>query len=81
MDYHSVFCGDEQLPKFLPTAYVIVRRFTIPGIESKYYDVRCQEEMAGCDDLAGAFDLRDWYQTHQSQGKGGVAYKYEVMTR
>ena len=52
MDYHSVFCGDEQLPKFLPTAYVIVRRFTIPGIESKYYDVRCQEEMAGCDDLA-----------------------------
>ena len=81
MNYHSVFCGDDELPKFEPTTYVVVRRFTVPGIESNYYDVQCAEEMAGCDDLAGAFDLRNWYQKHQPQGKGGVTYKYEVMTR
>lgn len=80
MEYSEVRYGAE-LPKYDPTTYVVVRRFTLPGVESKYYDVRCEEEMAGCDDLAGAFDLRNWYQKHQSQGKGGVSYEYEVMER
>lgn len=81
MNYHSVFCGEDTLPKFEPTAYVIIRRFIIAGIESNYYDVCCEEEMAGCNDLAGAFDLLGWYQKHQPHGKGGAIYKYEVMTR
>ena len=80
MEYSEVRYGAE-LPKYDPTTYVVVRRFTLPGVESKYYDVRCGEEMAGCDDLAGAFDLRNWYQKYQSQGKGGVSYEYEVMER
>lgn len=81
MEYSEVRFGDAELPKYEPTTYVIIRRFLIAGVESKFYDVRCEEEMAGCDDLAGAFDLRDWYQKHQSQDKGGASYKYEVMMR
>lgn len=80
-DYYDIKLGEEQLPKFSQPRYIVVRLFVLDGIVSDYYKVNCQELMASTDDLAGAFDLRNWYEKHQKQGKGGVTYTYEVHER
>lgn len=74
------YCGEE-LPKFAPSKYIIVRTFVIHSQHSKYYEAQCQQEMAGADDLAWAFDLRDWYENNFPSHNLAIDYKYEVQER
>lgn len=79
--YDDVKYYGEELPKFEPSRYVIVRTFEIHSEHSKYYQAKCQQEMAGTDDLAWAFDLRDWYENNFPSHNLVIDYKYEVQER
>lgn len=80
-EYNDIRFHGEELPKLNLGNFVVIRLFRIDGVASKYYDVNCEQEVASTDDLAGAFDLRDWYRKHEPYHKSGVKFNYEVYQR
>lgn len=78
-DFNPAYGDAETLPLYEKEKFVIVRRHGICGVHSDYYVVNAQVIVAECSEIAGAFDLRNWFNEHFPEGPDGVPYRYIVM--
>lgn len=77
--YNPAFGDAEVLPVYRRNKFLIVRHHTIPGIESEYYTVNARMVVADCNEIAGAFDLRDWFDRNYPKAPDGTDFYYQVM--